>query len=325
MSAMRGNVMKIVTITDTHIRLTTPAARTDVNWLNTILAKLRWVYSEAETAGAVAVCISGDLGDEASWSPKAIVKTQELFREFQQRGIQTICTIGQHDVYGHKIDEWKYTGLGILESSGVITVLHDGQHVTLSKDGVDCVVYGFGFNEEKTLALLDGNYTVENRKGNSLALIHASIGAEETFGWKSVKNTKIAGIKVASFGDIHQGFEPTILPTGTLCYSTGALVRSSSADIGRVPFMGVLEFRKGGVELEFIEVPCTKDTDAFKPEYFDNKTDTEGISDEFVAILKNIRETTDESAKSRIARIGKTLGYSESVIALAVNNTEETE
>ncbi len=320
--------MKIVTITDTHIRLTTPAARTDVNWLNTILTKMRWVYSEAESLGATAVCISGDLGDEASWSPRAIVKTQELFKEFQQRGIQTICTIGQHDVYGHKIDEWRYTGLGILESSGVITVLHDGQHVVVSKDGVDCVVYGFGFNEETTLALLDGTYTVEKvgKTPNTLALIHASIGAEETFGWKSVQNTKIKNIAIASFGDIHQGFDP-VKPSGsdTICYSTGALVRSSSADIGRVPRMGILEFNKSGVELELVEIPCTKDTDAFKPEYFDKKSDNEGISDEFVAILKNIRETTDESAKSRIARIGKTLGYSENVIALAVDNTEETE
>jgi DNA repair exonuclease SbcCD nuclease subunit len=312
---------KFVTLTDTHLRVTTPVSRTEKDWLSTLLAKIKFAFETAVQHDACAILCSGDLGDEANWSPRAIVQFQRLV---QQYDIPFVTTIGQHDVYGHKIDEWEYTGMGIIASTGCITVLHAGQSIEV--DG--CTIYGYGFNEPETLGLLAGdpNY-VPPKTPMSIGLIHASIGAEESFGWASVENVAIKNINICSFGDIHAGFDITKPPkSDALCYSTGSIARSSASDIGRDCLIALIDITPEGVEFETIQVPCAKGDDAFTALALSKHYGTavaDGVSDEFVNILKTIQSTNDESTKARVLRIGRELGYSDSVIELVANNTEE--
>lgn len=313
---------KFITLTDVHLRITTPVSRTEKDWLSTLLMKVRFAFEMAVQYEADAVLCSGDLGDEASWSPRAIVQFQKLCQQYPD--IPFVTTIGQHDVYGHKIDEWEYTGIGILASSGAIEVLHAGQSIEI--DG--CTIYGYGFNEPETLGLLAGEpkYTPP-KTPCSIALIHASVGEEQSFGWKSIEHVRIKNINLCSFGDIHAGFEICKpLMSDALCYSTGSIARSSASDIGRECQIAYVNMEAGNLEFEIIPVPCAKGDDAFTQlalaKHYGTDVET-GISEEFASILSTLRNTSDESTKARLLRIGKELGYSDDVITLAVNNTEE--
>lgn len=315
---------KFVTITDVHLRLTTPRSRTDKDWSATLMAKLDFVYAKARDIGASAVLISGDLGDNAEWSPKALVLFMGLLNKY--KGIKTVVTIGQHDVFGHKIDEYKYTGIGVLSVNHAIEVLRDGQSVTI--DGV--TIIGFGFNEQITLGMLDGSVYISSDHHFSIGLVHASVGPDDCMGWAGISKQNPKGINLLSFGDIHCGFEPHKFPSGTVGYSTGSLGRASSADIGRQPCFAIVDVNPSDktFELEFVDIPCTPDRDAFYPECFEDKVSAEeeqGIADTFKQILESARKMKDESTKEQLGRVGKEQDIKAEAIALAISYAKETE
>lgn len=309
---------RIVTFTDPHIRMKTPQSRTDVNWGEQCLGQIESVFAYADSIKARAVLASGDIGDGPAWSDRMIKGLWEILNTYQH--IPFITTVGQHDVRGHRIEEWSDSSLGLLATiSGLVTVLEAGKSIKL--DG-RVEIYGFGFNQPETIALLEGKYPFQlDTPTFKIALVHASVGPEESMGWAGISNQNLRGCHVASFGDIHCGFDEHQFPSGTVAYSTGSLVRTSISDIGRVPMCAVLTINDdNSFEIAYHDVPDGDDAVVFyNKEGIITSTD---IAADFKQMVTMAREHQDETPTVRLRRLGQSSGYTDRQIGLAVDRLE---
>jgi hypothetical protein len=313
--------LSIVSFTDPHIRMTTPQARCDTNWLEQCLGQVEAVFNFANQKRARAVVCSGDVGDSPAWSDLAIVGLYKILEQYKH--IPFITTVGQHDVRGHQIADWRQSSIGLLSLlSNLVTVLIGGQSIILDRK---LEIFGFGFNEPETLAFLDGKFPFDvNSKYFRMALVHAQVGPSESMGWQGIENQKLQGCQVASFGDIHCGFEPYEFPSGTVAYSTGSLVRSSLTDMGRTPMCAVIEILENQeFTLDFHEIPDGDDSVVFyNNAVVDSSVDT---AIEFKNMVQKAREHQDETPIKRLQRVGVDNGFTQKQIDLAINKLEDVD
>lgn len=320
--------MKIVTCTDLHIRQKTPQSRTDVNWLEQCLGQLEAVFALAEREGASAVLCSGDVGDAPVWSYTAILGMWRLLNNY--RDIPFYTTVGQHDVRGNRIEDWPQYSLGLLATltsesgdpyrgDGIVKVLESGRHAVL---GEKIEVYGFGFNQPETIAFLEGKYPFPMGDKFRIALVHALVGPDDAMGWKGIAAQNLRGCQVASFGDVHCGFDIYEFPSGCVAYSTGSLIRSSLTDIGRVPMCALLDIDDDGAfEVQFFDIPDGDDKVVF---FTREEAQAAGDTAEaFKEMVRIAREHSDEPPRQRVQRVGEAGGYTTRQINLVVERLEE--
>lgn len=307
-----------VTFTDPHIRMKTPQSRTDTNWLETCLGQVEAVFAIANKEKARAVLCSGDLGDSPAWSDLAVGGLFDILDNYKH--IPFITTVGQHDVRGHRIEDWNKSSLGLLSKlTGMVRVLEGGQSVVINRK---IEIYGFGFNQPETQAFLAGKYEFPIDDRFRIALVHASVGAEESMGWKGIANQNVRGVHVASFGDIHDGFEPHEFASGSVAYSCGSLVRSSMNDVGRTPMACVIKVEDDNAfTLDFVEIPDGDDKVVFfTKEMVKAAGDT---AEQFKNLVGIAREHQDESPVKRVQRVGEQGGFSQKQISLVVDRIEQ--
>lgn len=121
---------------DWHLRHTAPVCRTD-DFYTTMLRKVRFVFETASYYDAP-IIIAGDLGHCSQWSNNLLYDFITLKREFPD--VKVIATLGQHDLTHHKLERWQYSGVGILNTVGMINVPHDYEKIK----GVEFYFYSFG-------------------------------------------------------------------------------------------------------------------------------------------------------------------------------------
>lgn len=315
-----------VTFTDSHIRVKTPLGRVEDDWLSVCLSQFEQVLALAKEKEASAVLCSGDLGDSPKWHDKVRgdVATVELISLIKQYNIPIYLTLGQHDVYGHNMDTWMYTAVGVLAEAGVVKVLRRGESVLID----NTMIYGFAFGEEETESLLAGQWRAPQSHNPyfKIGLVHASVGAEETMGWAGIQNQKVIGLDVAQFGDIHEGFDCYEMPTGgCICYSPGSLTRASRADRGRTPMCAVIDVEGKGFDLNFYDISDGIDEDVFHDEIGETLTVEEQI--DTAAAFKHLvgiaRTAQDETPTQKIARVGREGEFSQRQIALVQERLDE--
>jgi len=310
---------KIVTFTDSHIKTTTPRSRTDKHWLDLCLGQIESVFALANSVGASAVLCSGDLGHSPNWSYPAIRGFFKILKKYKD--IQFITTVGQHDVVGKQIEDWDSTPMGLLaEIAPNMHVLEGGDSIVV--DGSPSIeVYGFGFDQLETKELLEGRYAFRYNESFRIAIVHASVGAKEDVGSSSIESQNIHGCHVASFGDIHDGFDVYEFKSGTCAYSTGSLVRPSISDKGRIPACACISIEEDhSFDIDFYDMPDGDDDVCFvsdKP-----KTDQQELAAEFDRILEEARSATSESPIKRVQRIGQEMDVPKDAIDLVINSME---
>jgi len=315
---------KVVTFTDSHIRMSAPVGRIEKNWLDVCLGQFEQVLAIAKREEADAVLCSGDLGDSPKWAPEALVRFMDLVSQY---GIPIITTLGQHDVYGHNIDTWTYTGVGVLAAAdamaktGLFTVLRNGDYELI---GDDIAVYGFAFEEDTTKDLLSGRWQSpkEHKPRVRIGLVHASVGAEAGYGWEGIADQCVRGLHIAQFGDIHEGFDIFERENEAQSFSPGSLVRSSRNDIGRTPLCAIIDVTAEGWTIAYEDVPDGDDehvfiTDAVLPDMGD-------MAQDFKNMLARARDYKDEHPRDRVERIGKSGGYTKKQQTLVLERLEET-
>jgi DNA repair exonuclease SbcCD nuclease subunit len=305
----------VLTLTDPHIRVAKPEGRTDSEWLDVCLGQIEQAFAIAKRTECSAVLCSGDLGDSPNWSPKAIVGFMQIVKQYD---IPFVTTLGQHDVFGHNIDTWKHTSVGVLAEAGVIQVLRHGEYLLIDEE---IGVYGFAFGEYETDELLKGTWMPPEAHKNrfKIALVHASVGPTEAMGWAGIEHQNIRNVDLASFGDIHCGFDPYEFKSGAIAYSTGSLTRGSRADIGRMPMVAVVTVNDDW-NMDFEEVPDGDDEDVF---VIDAASETVGdTADAFKKVLMTALDFRDETPSKRIQRVGEEHAYSPRQISLVLERLE---
>lgn len=111
--------MRILFLTDTHIRAYSPASRVD-NFQETLFAKLSEVRRLAEAMEVDLVLHGGDLFDVNRVSNQLLGRTAELLRSFP---CPVLVVPGNHDLVGYSLSSLPHTSLGVLHKAGVVRLI----------------------------------------------------------------------------------------------------------------------------------------------------------------------------------------------------------
>jgi len=136
--------MKLLFLTDTHIRGTSPVNRLD-NFPRTLLSKLQEVVELAHDLEVSAVLHGGDLFDLPS---PALGVAGEFLAVLQKLKVPLYGIAGNHDLFGHNLATLDRTMLGLAARLGLVQLLGPGEKVYLEDKGVRLQLTGTGYHVE---------------------------------------------------------------------------------------------------------------------------------------------------------------------------------
>jgi exonuclease SbcD len=306
----KENLRCVVYFTDSHVRLSATKRRTD-DLFAAQLKKLKWIANRAKELNADSVLCGGDFGDSWDWKISMVNKVSEVLKEFSMP-IYTV--VGNHDVPGRNPELWRDTGIGLLDSVGLMKVLPQAQTVVHSW----YTLTGFNSDAPETDSLVSGKYVhskVDDRL--NIAIAHAGVGAETTPFCKGHKELFISSFDVALFGDIHPGWPVYESLTGCKICNPGALSRLSKGDIYRKPQIAVI-YEDGTIVQE--EVPCTAPKDCFDLETLE--VEKQELGKGFLAAIAAKQITEKHSPQEYVQKIGDAAKYSKEAISILVKELD---
>jgi DNA repair protein SbcD/Mre11 len=241
--------MRLLYVTDTHIRGMAPRSRTD-DFQETMGRKLQEVIEIANREKVDAVLHGGDVFDRPNLSPAVVRKFAHLFRQF---AVPVYAIAGNHDMYGHNPTTIDRTMLGLLDAFGTLRLIGEGEKILLKKDGVTLQLSGqpFHYDLDKRERKLD--YYLEKEPGAdySLHMVHGMLVDRALP--NGVPHTMIGElwefehqVDVLLTGHYHLGF-PIQHREGKYIANPGALARihNHPAEISRMPQIVQLDFTEG--------------------------------------------------------------------------------
>ncbi|WP_018247567.1 metallophosphoesterase [Orenia marismortui] len=320
--------MKLLVLTDTHIRGTTPSRRLD-DFKETLLNKLREVKEIAIEEDVDYILHGGDLFDRPDTAPSVVNDFIKVLRTYPK---PIYIVAGNHDLYGHNPETLSRTMLGILITSGIVNLvpeepifLKDDNGLVLQLSGRN---FDYSIDEKNTTA-----YTVkkDDKANYALHLIHGMLLEKPFFesGYTLIEDVDTeADITVA--GHYHIGFGVKKFK-GKYFLNPGSLVRSSAdlKEIKRTPQVAIVEL-KDEVKISLRKLKSAKpgkeilDRSAIEGQKFREKKLSEFIreikaNDSFevfsinaildkIATNKGINQEVTKEALDRLAVVQEELG-----------------
>lgn len=299
-------MLRLLYVTDTHIRGTAPRSRTD-DFVQAIGDKLDEVVEIAHREGVDAVLHGGDLFDRPDLSPAVVRDAARLLRRLQQP-IYTVA--GNHDIYGHNPDTVERSMLGLLDAFGVVQLIRPGEKVLLEGGGRKIQLTGqpFHYDLDRREASLD--YAVQNETGADYCIHMVHGMAVDRPLPDGVAHTMVdtlwsEEVDVLLTGHYHAGF-PVKQKEGRYIINPGALARINNhpSEIRRHPQVALLELGEE-IHVRLIPITCAAPGDAvLDRSYLEKAAYREEKMAEFVRMLRDdgefralaVREIVEEIA-----------------------------
>jgi len=241
--------MKILLLSDTHIRNTIPEGRID-NFLETQKSKWTFILQTAKEQNVDFILQAGDFFDKPNPPISLLVEYIRLFKEY---GIPIYCVCGQHDLYMRQTDI-NGTAIGLLHSIGLITLLSTTE--TLFDD---IAVFGISFGgnySDLENTLKEGRFSDTDTK---ILVVHDAIGNEPLFpGHKITKADKFLEVwkefDVILTGDYHYDFIE--YDNDRFIVNTGCLLRLQriSRDMERHPHFYIYDTETKKLDKRYIPI-----------------------------------------------------------------------
>lgn len=170
--------MKLLFLTDTHIRGNTPENRLD-NLSETLKAKLSEVVEIADQYGVDYILHGGDFFDIASPSLAMTGDFLEIFKKFK---VPIYAISGNHDLFGSNLVTLPRTLLGFIARLGFIKLLMPGERVYLEKHNVRLQLTGqpYHYNIDVREPALDYLVTKENAD-IAIHIVHGMLANQAEF------------------------------------------------------------------------------------------------------------------------------------------------
>lgn len=256
-------MVRFLYVTDTHLRSTAPASRTD-DFAASVLSKIREVVSIANSYGVHAVLHGGDLFD----IPEPGLGQVGLFLEaLRNLRVPILIAPGNHDMYGHNPNTLERTLLGLLKRIGFLDYLTPEPR--RFEDGeVKVQVTGQGFHAEIDRRDITLDYAVRKLPECDYA-IHVAHGmvlpqrviSNAPFLPTATAAEDILQITEADYtltGHYHLPFE--ISDGEKRVANPGALVRLSAIqeEIDRTPSVMLIECSRNEIDHQIIPLSCAK-------------------------------------------------------------------
>lgn len=247
--------MKLLYLTDTHMRGTTPRNRTD-NLPVALAAKLTEVVDLARRHAVAAILHGGDLFDRPDVAPAVVREYLAILRDAP-------CPIygiaGNHDLYGLNPDTLPRTMLGLFDSFRLVRLIQPGRPVRLEVEGLTVQVSGQPFHAELDrrdprldYCLFPGNQH-QREPGVDFA-VHLTHGMllERPF-IEGVAHSLLSQVMPHTEADVtlgghyHPGWSRVYEQGDRLFINPGAMVRlgAHAADFERPVQVVLLEFQRG--------------------------------------------------------------------------------
>ncbi|KEO81053.1 metallophosphoesterase family protein [Tumebacillus flagellatus] len=247
--------MKLLFLTDTHIRASSPQNRTD-DFVATLKMKFREVNEIAKREGVQAILHGGDLFDIPSPS---LAVCGDFVQIMGEAGVPTYGIAGNHDIFGHNPDTLPRTMLGFLDRIGIYRLIHPGQPLFLDHGGVKIQVTGqhYHYDLDRRDPRLD--YCIDRVEADfGIHLVHGML-MDRAF-MEGVAHTRVDQIldtkaDLTLCGHNHLGW-PEVKHDGKIFYNPGGFVRLSNhpSDAARRPQVLILDFTSGRLEIKKIKL-----------------------------------------------------------------------
>lgn len=269
--------MKILYLTDTHIRGTSPRSRLD-DLQQALLEKLREVVELARQEGAVAILHGGDLFDRPDVAPAVAL---EFLRLLAGAPCPVYGISGNHDVFGFNPTTLPRTMMGLFDGFGLYRLIRPGEPVWFEADGLRVQVTGQEFHAEidRREPVLD-YCVVEMGQGGSLHERHpqADFALHLTHGmllekpfFAGTAHTLLDAVMGLTRADVtfgghyHPGWSKIHSHQGRLFVNPGALARlgNQAADYRRTVQVALLELCRGEApRCQLIPLRCARPGEA---------------------------------------------------------------
>ncbi|MCK8817764.1 metallophosphoesterase [Natroniella sulfidigena] len=234
--------MKLLVMTDTHIRGTTPGRRMD-NFKETLLKKLKEVKQIAIEEEVDFILHGGDLFDRPDTAPSVV---NEFINVLCDYPVPIYLVAGNHDLFGHNPETLPRTMLGVLVASGVVNLVSE-EPILLSKDGIDLQLTGKSFDYEVDSKNTTA-YSVKKAEDvdYALHLVHGMLLERPFFdqGYTLIEDVETEADLIV-VGHYHLGFGKLEF-NGTKFLNPGALARISAdlKEIKRKPQVALVDFKE---------------------------------------------------------------------------------
>lgn len=253
--------MRLLFLTDTHIRGTTPKNRID-HLPETLKNKFKEIGKIVEDYNVDFVLHGGDLFDRPDISVSIVGDFAPIFNSIKVP-IYIVC--GNHDVYGHNPDTINRTMLGLLNSLNVVRIINKGDLIYLNKNGIKVQLTGQPYTYNIDSELNRPSYIIDNSPEGvdySIHMVHGMLLNKPFI--KGIPYTLIDDIKdtkadITLSGHYHTGFG-IVNTNGQYFINPGSLIRvtNSLLEIDRMPKMALIELNKT-INIELIELKTAKE------------------------------------------------------------------
>lgn len=223
--------MKLLYLTDTHIRGTSPKNRLD-DYCETLKEKLKEISNIVKEEKIDFVLHGGDLFDRPDVSVSIVSEFAQIFQSF---GVPIYIISGNHDIFGHNPDTLDRTMLGLLCNLGIMHLVNY-KKIILEKDKLRVQLTGSPYIYSMDELSNRDNYKVTEVDESCKYAIHMTHGflIDKPF-MKEVSHTLIEDIKdtkadITLGGHYHFGFK-TVELDNKYFVNPGALIRISNSKI----------------------------------------------------------------------------------------------
>ena len=223
--------MKLLYLTDTHIRGTSPKNRLD-DYCETLKEKLKEISNIVKEEKIDFVLHGGDLFDRPDVSVSIVSEFAQIFQSF---GVPIYIISGNHDIFGHNPDTLDRTMLGLLCNLGIMHLVNY-KKIILEKDNLRVQLTGSPYIYSMDELSNRDNYKVTEVDESCKYAIHMTHGflIDKPF-MKEVSHTLIEDIKdtkadITLGGHYHFGFK-TVELDNKYFVNPGALIRISNSKI----------------------------------------------------------------------------------------------
>ena len=299
--------MKLLLLSDTHLRSTTPVGRTD-DFLATQLEKWKFIFETVKEEGIECIIQAGDLFDKPTPPLSLLIEYIQLF---QKQEIPIYCVYGQHDMMMRSVSMNK-TAIGLFQSIDLVKLV--GTYPCAVGHGTSLFGVSFGEDYDKVTTALNAleKTRKEVEKGDywtNILVVHDAIGDKPLFpGHQLTKAIDFLAtwkeFDVILCGDYHYPFFEEL--DGRVILNTGCLLRMSRVerDMERHPHFYIFDNSKVALSERFrkVLIPIRHWRKVFKMEEKPNVDKRE--LEEFIELLK-------QSERIGTSFIGILIGYME--------------
>ncbi|SJZ31210.1 metallophosphoesterase family protein [Selenihalanaerobacter shriftii] len=254
--------MKILVLTDTHIRGTTPRNRLD-DFPSTLKEKLLEVKQIIQKQKIDLVLHGGDLFDRPDTAPSVVSDFIQILREFK---VPIYIVAGNHDLYGHNPNTISRTMLGLLNASGIVNLLSIEQDELIELNEIKLQLSGSAYHYD-----LDGpnrldEYLIKKQEEVDYAIniVHGMLLPRPfpiDLDYTLIDNIKETEADITITGHYHTGFGIKELTDDKYCLNPGSLVRigAYSSELERCPQVAIIELTPEEIDIQLYKLTSARD------------------------------------------------------------------